>query len=86
MEHVVQTPNHRSPVDTPHLFCPIEDGSNPRGDRDTPNDPNPLFFGREGGRKRERERVGRSGEGAERSNREERERESGKQEREQERK
>ena len=55
LEHVVQIPNRRGPVDTPHLFCPVEDGSNPGGDRDTPNDPNPPFFGREGERERERE-------------------------------
>ena len=77
----MQIPNRRGPVDTPHLFCPVEDGSNPGGDRDTPNDPNPPFFGREGGRERERERererVGHSGKGTERSNREEREREWG---------
>ena len=80
----MQIPNRRGPVDTPHLFCPVEDGSNPGGDRDTPNDPNPPFLG-ESERERERERVGRSGKGTERSNREARERESGAQEREQER-
>ena len=66
-------PNRHGLVDTPHVFCPVEDGSNPRGDRDTPNDPNPPFLG-ERERERERERVGRSGKGTERSNREERER------------
>ena len=56
----MQIPNRRGPVDTPHLFCPVEDGSNPGGDRDAPNDPNPLFFGREGERERKREREGRA--------------------------
>ena len=51
----MQIPNRRGPVDTPHLFCPVEDGSNPGGDRDTPNDPNPPFLG-ERERERERER------------------------------
>ena len=58
MGHVVQIPNRRGPVDTPHLFCPVEDGSNPGGDRDTPNDPNPPFWAR--GRERERERESRT--------------------------
>ena len=53
MEHVVQIPNRRGPVDTPHLFCPVEDGSNPGGDRDTPSDPNPLFWARGGERERD---------------------------------
>ena len=72
----MQITHRRGSVDTPHLFCPVEDGSNPGGDRDTPNDPNPVF-GREGERERERERerVGHSGKGTERSSREERERE-----------
>ena len=74
----MQIPNRRGPVDTPHLFCPVEDGANPGGDRDTPNDPNPPFLGERGReRERERERVGRSGKGTERSNGEEREREWG---------
>ena len=73
----MQIPNRRGPVDTPHLFCPVEDGSNPGGDRKTPNDPNPPFWARGRERERERERVGRSGKGTERSNREEREREWG---------
>ena len=55
MVHVVQIPNRRGPVDTPHLFCPVEDGSNPGGDRDTPKDSNPPFSG-ERERERERER------------------------------
>ena len=54
---MVQIPHRRGSVDTPHLFCPVEDGSNPGGDRDAPNNPNPLFGrGREGERNRERER------------------------------
>ena len=75
---MVQIPNRHGPVDTPHLFCPVEDGSNPGGDRDAPNDPNPLFFwarGREREKERERERVEHSGKGTERSNRREREQE-----------
>ena len=59
---------------TPHLFCPVEDGSNPGGDRDAPNNPNPLFWARERGREkqRERERVEHSGKGTERCNRRDR--------------
>ena len=55
---MVQITHRRGSVDTPHLFCPVEDGSNPGGDRDAPNNPNPPFFGREreGERNRERER------------------------------
>ena len=26
-----QITHRRGPVDTPHLFCPVEDGSNPGG-------------------------------------------------------
>ena len=70
---MVQIPHRRGSVDTPHLFCPVEDGSNPRGDRDAPNSPNPPFLGaREGERERERERVEHSGKGAQRSNRRDR--------------
>ena len=62
---MVQITHRRGPVDTPHLFCPVEDGSNPGGDRDAPSNPNPPppFFlgrGREGKRHREREREGRA--------------------------
>ena len=58
---MVQITHRRGSVDTPHLFCPVENGSNPGGDRDAPNNPNP-FFGREreGERNREREREGRA--------------------------
>ena len=56
MERMVQIPHRRGSVDTPHLFCPVEDGSNPGGDRDAPNNPNPLFWARERERERERER------------------------------
>ena len=52
---MVQIPYRRGSVDTPHLFCAVEDGSNPGGDRDAPNSPNPLF-GRARARERERER------------------------------
>ena len=77
LERMVQIPNRRGPVDTPHLFCPVEDGSNPGGDRDAPNDPNPppFFLGereREREKERERERAEHSGKGTERSNRRER--------------
>ena len=51
---MVQIPNRRGPVDTPHLFCPVEDGSNPGGDRNAPYDPHPPFWAR--GREREKER------------------------------
>ena len=66
---MVQITHRRGPVDTPHLFCPVEDGSNPGGDRDAPNNPNPPFLGarerarergREKQREREREREGRA--------------------------
>ena len=60
---MVQITHRRGPVDTPHPFCPVEDGSNPGGDRDAPSNPNPpLFFGRgrEGKRHRVREREGRA--------------------------
>ena len=61
---MVQITHRRGPVDTPHLFCPVEDGSNPGGDRDVPSNPNPppLFLGRgrEGKRHRVREREGRA--------------------------
>ena len=70
---MVQIPHRRGSVDTPHLFCLVEDGSNPGGDRDAPNNPNPLFGReREGERNRERERAEHSGKGTERSNRRER--------------
>ena len=59
MERMVQIPHRRGSVDTPHLFCPVEDGSNPGGGRDAPNDPNP-FFGREREGERKREREGRA--------------------------
>ena len=52
----VQITHRRGPVDTPHLFCPVEDGSNPGGDRDAPNNPNPLF-----GCEREGQRNNREG-------------------------
>ena len=61
MERMVQIPHHRGSVDTPHLFCPVEEGSNPGGDRDAPNNPNPPFLGaRERERERKREREGRA--------------------------
>ena len=56
----MQIPHRRGSVDTPHLFCPVEDGSNPGGDRDAPNDPNPPFFERERERERKREGEGRA--------------------------
>ena len=60
MERMVQIPHRRGSVDTPHLFCPVEDGSNPGGNRDAPNNPNPPFFGRARERERKREREGRA--------------------------
>ena len=60
MEHMVQIPKRRGPVDTQQLFFPVEDGSNPGRDRYTPNDPNPLFWAR--GRERQREREWGAGE------------------------
>ena len=58
---MVKITHRRGSVDTPHLFCPVEDGSNPGGDRDAPSNPNPLFLGaRERERLREREREGRA--------------------------
>ena len=60
MERMVQIPHRRGLVDTPHLFYPVEDGSNPGGDRDAPNDPNPPFWAREREREKEREREGRA--------------------------
>ena len=60
---MVQITHRRGSVDTPHLFCPVEDGSNPGGDRDAPNNPNPPFLGareRERETEREREREGRA--------------------------
>ena len=53
---MVRKTHRRGPVDTPHLFCPVEDGSNPGGDSDAPNNPNPPFWARERGREREGER------------------------------
>ena len=63
----MQITNRLSPVHKPHLFCPVEDGSNPRGGRDTPNVPKPLLCERE--RERESEsgtQWERNGEGRER--------------------
>ena len=58
---MVQITHRRGLVDTPHLFCLLEDGSNPGGDRDAPSNPNPLFLGAgEGKRHRVREREGRA--------------------------
>ena len=56
---MVQITHRRGSMDTPHLFCPVEDGSNPGGDGDAPNNPNPPFLG---ARERERE-TERKGEG-----------------------
>ena len=54
---MVQITHRRGSVDTPHLFCPVEDGSIPGGDRDAPNNPNPPYLGaREREREIERER------------------------------
>ena len=63
----MQTTTRRGPVDIPHLFCPVEEGSNPGGDREPLNVPKTPFM-------RERERERESGTQWER-NGEERERE-----------
>ena len=47
---VMQLTTRRGPVDIPHLFCPVEEGSNPGGDRESPNVPKTPFM-----RERERE-------------------------------
>ena len=52
MESMVQIPYRRGSVDTPHLFFPVEDGSNPGGGGDAPNNLNPPFL-----YARERERL-----------------------------
>ena len=72
MERMVQIPYRRGSVDTPHLFCPVEDGSNPGGGLRCTEQPEPPFFGRERERERERERVEHSGKGTERSSRRDR--------------
>ena len=46
----MQITTRRSSVGIPHLFCPVEEGSNPEGDRDPPNVPKTPFM-----RERERE-------------------------------
>ena len=52
---IMQITTRRSSVGIRHLFCPVEEGSNPGEDRDPPNVPKtPLC-------ERERERVGRNG-------------------------
>ena len=68
----------RSSVGIPHLFYPVQEGSNPGGDRDPPNVPKTPFMrekgrvGRNGRRakekerERERDREGRRERGAER--------------------
>ena len=58
---MVHITHRRGSVATPHLFCPVEDGSNPGGDRDAPSNPNPPYLGaRERERESEREREGRA--------------------------
>ena len=64
----------RSSVGIPHLFCPVEEGSNPKGDRDPPNVPKTPFM-RERDRERERERERESGTQWERNGEKERRRE-----------
>ena len=54
MERMVQIPYRRGSVDTPHLFCLVEDGSNPRGVEMHRTTRIPLFWARE----REREKEG----------------------------
>ena len=36
---IMQITTRCSSVGMPHLFCPVEEGSNPGGDRDPPNIP-----------------------------------------------
>ena len=56
MERMVQIPYRRGSVDTPHPFCPVEDGSNPRGVEMHRTTRTPLFWARERERERDRER------------------------------
>ena len=69
VETRMQKTTRRSSVGIPHLFCPVEEGSNPGGDRDPPNIPKTPLCERErenGAQweecqkegKRERERAG----------------------------
>ena len=60
---ILQITTRRSSVGIPHLFCPVEEGSNPGGDRDPPNIPKTPLCERErewdtvgGGSERRRER------------------------------
>ena len=64
----MQNTHRRSLVGIPHLFCPVEEGSNPGGDRDPPNIPKTPLCEREresgtqweeGQREGEREKEGR---------------------------
>ena len=63
---IMQITTRRSSVGIPHLFYLVEEGSNPRGDREPPNVPKPSFMcerEREwgamgGGPERRREREG----------------------------
>ena len=59
---VMQITTRRSSVGIPHLLCPVEEGSNPGGDRDPPNVPKTPLCERERETRekgREREREGR---------------------------
>ena len=55
---VMQTTIRRSSVGIPHLFCPVEEGLNPGGDRDPPNVPKTPLCERETRQERERGREG----------------------------
>ena len=60
---IMQRTTHHSSVGIPHLFCPVEEGSNPGGDRDPPNIPKTPLCERESGTqweegRREGEREG----------------------------
>ena len=69
---LMQITTRRSSVGIPHLFCPVEEGSNPGGDRDPPNIPKTPLCERE--RERERE-SGTQWEEGQREGERERERE-----------
>ena len=62
---MMPTTTRRSSVGIPHLFCPVEEGSNPERDRDPPNVLKPPLcerkreWGAMGERRREREREGK---------------------------
>ena len=70
----MQITTRRSPMDIPHLFCLVEEGSNPGGDRELPNVPKTPFM-RE--REREWDAMGEERRGGERERETGQERERG---------